>query len=113
MIPRWFLASLTLNGQPVEVMQGQQGVTIQFEPGGKANGTGGCNNFSTTFQADYDGTMRFGPVVSTKMFCEGTMELESAYFEALSKVERFSTSDGLVLSSADGQTQIVFQMPPK
>lgn len=113
MIPRWFLASLILDGQPVEVLPDQQSATLQFEPGGKVNGTGGCNNFSATFQADYDGSMKLGPVLSTKMACEGSMTLENAYFNALSKVERFSTEGGLVLSSADGKTEMVFRMPPK
>jgi heat shock protein HslJ len=57
--------------------------------------------------------MAFGPVVSTKMACDPGMELENAYFQALSKVERFSTQNGLVLSSADGKTSITLRMPPK
>lgn len=114
MIPRWFLFSLALDGQDMNVPEQQQAVTIQFEEGGSANGTGGCNDFSTTYEADMDGKMVFGPVASTKMMCDATIELENAYFQALAKVEKFAFEDyHLVLSSADGKTRVVFAMPPK
>jgi heat shock protein HslJ len=42
------------------------------------------------------------------------MELERAYFEALSKVEKFNTENyKLTLSSADDQSVLIFSMPPK
>jgi len=114
MIPRWFLSSLTLDGQAVAVAEDQQAVTIQFTEDGNANGTGGCNDFGTTFSTGPDGKMAFGPVAATKMACAEGMELENALFQALSKVERFNTEDfQLVMSSADGKTSLTFRMPPK
>ncbi len=112
MIPRWFLSNLTLNGQQVAVEPGQQTTTIQFAAEGKANGKGGCNNFSTSYQAGPDGKLSFSPVVSTKMACPDSMVKESAYFEALSKVQQFKIEDGkLILSSSDGKTSLVFVKP--
>lgn len=114
MIPRWFLSSLTLDGKQVDVAEGQQRVTLQFEEGGQANGAGGCNNFRMTYSTGQDGKLAFGPIVSTKMACADWMDLESSYFQALSKTERFNTEDfQLKLSSADGKTVLVFHMPPK
>lgn len=114
MIPRWFLDSLTVDGQKIEVTPDQQAVTIQFEDGGKANGTGGCNEFFADYGAGQDGRIKIGPVGSTKMACETGMQQESAYFTALEKVERFEVAGGhLRLFSADGSTEVVFRMPPK
>jgi heat shock protein HslJ len=114
MIPRWFLVSLELDGEALDVPAGQQELTLQFESPARANGTGGCNTFGADFQADYDGSLSFGPVVSTRMFCEGKMDLENAYFQALSQVEQFRVAEGrLTLASGDGQVGLVFAMPPK
>jgi len=114
LIPRWFLASLRLNDIAVEIPAGQQEMTLQFENGGQANGTGGCNSFGVTYQADYDGSLSFGPIASTRMFCEGMMEQENVYFEALSRVAQFRIAEGkLFMTSADGQTELVFTRPPK
>ncbi len=112
MIPRWFLTSLTVNGETIAVPEGS--ISIQFEADGNANGSGGCNSYFSQYQASDDGVMQFGAVGATKMFCENTMEAETAYFEALSQVDRFKTEDWkLFLSSADGKTALVFSMPPK
>ena len=112
MIPRWFLQSLTVNG--VEVPLPDKHLTLQFEPDKNANGDSACNGFFTTWEADYDGSLTFGPIGATKMFCDGVMETESAYFDALSRVTQFVRPEGkLILSSTDEQTTLVFVMPPK
>ena len=112
MIPRWFLSSLTLDGETIAVPEGS--ISIQFEADGNANGSGGCNSYFSQYEVNDDGTVQFGPVGATKMFCESTMEAETAYFEALSQVDRFKTEDWkLFLSSTDGKTALVFSMPPK
>lgn len=112
MIPRWFLTSLTLDGQSIEVPEGA--LSLQFKEGGEANGSGGCNDFFSQYQTGADGAMQFGPIGATKMFCDTKMEAETAYFEALSRVSRFKTEDWkLFLTSDDGKTALVFGMPPK
>jgi heat shock protein HslJ len=114
LIPRWFLNSLTLDGQVIDVTPDQQVVTIQFQEGGKANGTGSCNSFFADYGAGEDGHIKIGPVGSTKMACDTGMRQETAYFAALEKVERYEVADGqLRLFSADGKTEVVFRMPPK
>jgi heat shock protein HslJ len=112
MIPRWLLTSMVLDGQEIALPESQ--LSLQFEGEGKANGEGGCNSFFTDYQVAEDGAMQFGPVGATKMFCEGAMEAENAYFQALGKVSAFRTEDWkLFLTSGDGQTALVFSMPPK
>jgi heat shock protein HslJ len=114
LVPRWFLRSLTLDGKNVEISPDQQKITIQFQPDGKMNGTGGCNSFGSSYKAGKDGTMTFEPIVSTMMACEGTMDTETVYYNALSKVTKFHF-DGmkLTLSSPDSQTSLGFSLPPK
>jgi heat shock protein HslJ len=114
LIPRWFLRSLTLNGQKVEIPADQQALTLQFADAGNVNGSGGCNSIGGSYQAGMDGKLSFGPLISTKMACLEGMQQESAYFNALAQVQQFYTYGGrLTLSSADGQTSLVFAMPPK
>ncbi len=113
LIPRWFLSELTLDGQKVEVPVGQQQITLRFEEGGKANGNGGCNSFGTNYKAGKDGKLSFGQITSTLMACDNMLQ-ESAYLEALARVQQFKVEEGkLTLSSADGKTSMVFTMPPK
>jgi putative lipoprotein len=114
MIPRWFLSALTLDGQVIDIPAGQQKMTLQFETETKANGTGGCNSFGADYQASKDGKLSFGPIMSTMMACENGMQLETAYLQALAKVQQFKVvQTKLTLSSNDGKTTLVLSMPPK
>ena len=71
---------------------------------GKATGHSGCNGFNTTYTAGNDGALAFGPVIATKMFCEGEPGTsEQKVFAALAATKR-ATLDGtlLRLHGADG-----------
>jgi heat shock protein HslJ len=112
MIPRWFLTGLTNKGQQVEL--GDVQITLQFTGDGQINGSAGCNDYFASFEAGTRGEMSFGPVGATKMFCDDRMQQEMAYLEALAQINQFKTEQGkLLLSSADGQTTLIFSMPPK
>lgn len=112
MIPRWFLESMILDGEKAD-LTGKQ-LTLQFKEDGTANGQGGCNNFSGTYQAGADGKLKFGPLASTLMACASGMNEEQAYFRALVKVTRFQRPGAsLILASADGKTVLTYHMPPK
>lgn len=112
MIPRWFLTSIMVDGKVFEL--GDKQLSLQFEEGGQANGQGACNGFGTTYEVGPGNEMSFGAIMSTKMMCDPGMDLENAYFQALEKVTMFRTEDYKVfLTSEDGQTSLVFSMPPK
>ncbi len=119
LIPRWFLNSLTLDGKAIAIPAEQQAITIQFKENGDVGGTGGCNSFGSTYKAGKDGKLTVDTITSTMMACAQTgqtdpMQIESAYFAALSKVQRFAVDQGkLTLTSADGKTSLVYRMPPK
>jgi len=105
---RWVMDSLELDGQAV-VLPEDKDLTIQFEDGENAMGNGGCNGFSAPYEAGSDGSLTFGPVMSTMMFCENSSEQELAYFQALEKVTSFHLEGGqLILASEDGTTAIVY-----
>ena len=114
LVPRWFLRSLIVDGKQIEIPIDQQLVTIQFEPDGKANGSGGCNSFGTSYTAGKDGKLQFDPIASTMMACEQGMDLENAYLTALAQVAKFQTDQTeLTLTSNDGKTILGFSLPPK
>src|SRR5512146_1443496 len=86
MIPRWFLSSLTVQGREVQLPT-EKHLTLQFAKGDQANGEGGCNSFGSSYTAGKDGSLTFGHLISTRMACEGGMDQERAYFNALSQVK--------------------------
>jgi heat shock protein HslJ len=112
LIPRWFLFSLIVDGKEYAVPE--QKMNLQFGEGNQANGLAGCNNFGGNYQAGKDGSINFDKLNSTKMACEGVMEQENAYLQALSQVKLYHFDNGkLILSSLDGKTNLVFVKPPK
>lgn len=77
-------------------------------------GSGGCNNFFTTYTADDDGNLTINsPLGSTRMICETGMEQEGLYFGALEMVTGYTiTENGTLLLNYDSETvydeQLVF-----
>ena len=53
----------------------------------RVEGNGGCNAFSSTFTLQ-NNQIAFGPLVSTKMFCQG-IEAENEFFKALSSADHY------------------------
>ncbi len=71
------------------------------------SGSGGCNNYFTSYESNEDGSLTIsGPIGATMMACEGTMEAEAAYFAALETVTNWTlTEEGrLELSYSNGQS---------
>ena len=112
MIPRWFLSELTYNG--AQIALGDAQITLQFTEDGQVNGNAGCNDFFASYETDSTGKLSFSQAGATRMFCENAMQQEDAYLNALAQVSQFKTEQGkLFLFSADGQTSLIFSMPPK
>lgn len=95
----WELVSI--NGD--SVVEGST-VTLSFGTDGRAFGSGGCNNYGTSYSFNED-RIFFSQAVSTMMACmeEGLMEQELAFQLALSTAETFTqTSEQLTITLADG-----------
>ena len=82
-------------------------VTINFSAAGdQVNGSGGCNNYNTTYTADDNYNLKInGPITSTMMACETGMEQEALFLGALEKVSGYTLSeDGHLLLTYDSGT---------
>lgn len=65
--------------------------TMTFDAaGGKVSGNSSCNNYNMTFKTSGN-TINFGPIMSTKMACEGNGE--ATFFSTLEKVNTYSISE--------------------
>ena len=68
----------------------------------EANGSGGCNNFFTSYTISGK-FIKFGPVASTEMFCQNSMDTEKDFFKALEKTSTFRIKNQfLYLSDVTG-----------
>lgn len=84
-------------------------ITLSFGDNGEANGSGGCNTFSTTY-IDNAGELRFGLTLSTLRLCvdEAANAQEQAFFQALETVTSYAIVDGqLVISYGEGEQMVL------
>jgi heat shock protein HslJ len=75
---------------------------------GQLSGNVGCNGFGGEYEVDGD-VLKFGPVMSTMMFCEGPVgEQEMATIAVFQESATFVLDgDTLTITSADGNSVIV------
>jgi copper homeostasis protein (lipoprotein) len=73
----------------------------------RATGSGGCNRMSGDYEAG-EATLRFGPLISTKMACPG-LEIEAAFFRALDRTRRYRIS-GRTLELIDGGGKLLARL---
>ena len=83
----------------------RRGPYLRLLPDGRAAGSGGCNMFSGSYQAD-ERSLEFGAdMASTLMVCEGpTQALEDRFFAAIRATARYAVSgDRMDLFASDGR----------
>ena len=88
-------------------------VTINFSAtDDQVNGSGGCNNYFTTYIADDNGNLTInGPIGSTMMACDTGMEQESMFLGALETVTGYTvTEKGHLLLDYDSGAGYAEQM---
>ncbi len=106
---RWRLVSLGTPGEETQV-PADVDVTLEFEAGGQAGGSGGCNSYGGPYTVD-NGSLQFGQLVSTLKACvdQEVMDLEAQYLDALQTVSEFELAgDSLTLTYAAGQSVLNF-----
>ena len=87
----WTLVSLDGNTQ-VGVALGGQEVTLVFTSSTEAGGSGGCNSFGATYEANSStSSIAFSDLVSTLMACtvEGIGDVEAAYLASLGAADQY------------------------
>lgn len=91
----WQLARL--NGKEITTPIPERRPSLRLDRGeGNASGAAGCNLFSGNYQLEGQ-SLRFGPLASTKMYCEGAMEIEREYLDALEKTRGWRVEAGQLL----------------
>ena len=101
----WQLVEMEGSKLPLHVL-----ITLSFEKG-QAGGSGPCNGYGAEYVQD--GTnLTFGQVVGTLMYCDGVMDYETGYTDALSTVQAFRLEgDRLSLLDESGAVVLVFGKP--
>lgn len=76
---------------------------------GKVTGKTDCNSFFGTYQIGSDGIISFGPIGSTKMFCEGSQE--AVFTDFISKTSRYTldANNNLVFLLAQDSGSVMFK----
>jgi len=84
----WKLSKLLGNEIAVQDTSSGKQAFIIFSKDGRAAGSGGCNSFAGTYSTSDSSIIRFGPLISTKMFCEA-VKYENLFLDILSKTDNF------------------------
>lgn len=99
----WAWITATTAGSK-EIVPKQEGkFTLTFEEAGAFSATTDCNRMSGSYVVSGD-TISFGPIASTKMYCEGSQEMEFAALLESAEKYRFTSRGEFVLDLASGGT---------
>ncbi|MBN1432351.1 MAG: META domain-containing protein [Methanomicrobiaceae archaeon] len=83
-------------------------ITLKLEEG-RAGGNSGCNSYFGDYEMDDMGSLAFGMIGMTEMYCEGRMDMESRYLTLLGETAGYSMSDGVLnLMDTYGNRILVF-----
>ncbi len=81
---------------------------IEFnEKDARFGGNTGCNRMSGSFTKT-DSSIKFSQIISTKMFCQDTSEIENAFTRNLEEAARFEIKNGKLYLFADETAVLEF-----
>lgn len=103
--PEWQLTAIehrvvTADGRAYLKFDGED-----LEVAGKAF----CNSIKADYERMGDNQITFQEITSTKMFCEGIMNLEEQMISNLRKVKRFEIRNGLLYLSDSDNVLLTFK----
>ena len=82
--------------------------TVSFSGDGTVSGNAGCNTFSGNYTVD-GANLTFGPLISTRMACEGAKgTLETAFLAGLQATTTYEITDAGELKLTAGATTLTF-----
>ncbi|MGH7528540.1 MAG: META domain-containing protein [Gemmatimonadales bacterium] len=113
--PEWTLVEL--DGRPIEPEAASRPPNLHFDAeAGRVTGFAGCNRLGGSYQAAASGdSLKFGPLVTTKMACEPGMELETGFLAALEATRAYRVSERGLELLGDGGPRARFKgrvVPP-
>lgn len=108
--PEWVLLSyINGEGEMTEALPGVK-TTAHFQ-NGELNGNAGCNGYFGSYETE-DLQISFGPLASTEMYCvnpAGVMDQETAYLQALERVESYSIQGNqLLFLNGSGESLLTY-----
>lgn len=101
---QWKLISI--DGSPMSL--GDNAILNFDEKENKINGVAACNKFS----ADYEmlrKAVKFGSIVSTKMYCEGKMDEENKIISNLQNVTRYEVKANMLYLYSQDQLLLTYK----
>jgi len=110
----WRATAINNGKEAVVSLVADTTVTISFASDGKVSGSGGCNNYVSTWKADGN-ALAFTPPGATRMMCAapGVMEQEHAFFRALESVATMRMeADRLEMRTAQGALAVMLVRTP-
>ncbi|MBL0063289.1 MAG: META domain-containing protein [bacterium] len=105
---RWKL--LEMDGEKVEVTEafkGEPHIILSLQSN-KIHGSGGCNRFGGIYALEGE-KLTFSGIASTKMLCEGVMEVEDPYMQALATVNGYRVNGDAMWLLRDGKQVMKFE----
>lgn len=106
---RWRLVSIEHSGAETPALESAE-PSLEFEGGGQAGGSGGCNTFGAQYEVQGD-MLSFRQLTSTLIACdeEGVGDQERRYFQALESAGRYEQAGNrLTIWYDDGQGVLDF-----
>lgn len=103
----WVWQATTV-GEVVTEPRRTDAFTVTFNADGQISGTTDCNGFFASYEVKADGSLNISPLGMTKMYCEGSQEME--FVTPLEDVASFSFagSGALVLELKEGKGTMLF-----
>lgn len=104
----WVWKETSMNNDEVITPKKADAFSLTFSLEGRVNGTTDCNRFSGSYTVTDTGTLSFGPLASTLMFCENSQETE--FTKMISDVQSgFIAANGnLILALPFDSGSVVF-----
>jgi copper homeostasis protein (lipoprotein) len=107
---RWNLVRLGDAAKTLDVPAGEVYVMLDSNEM-SATGNAGCNGFGGSYELDGN-HLKFRQLISTRMACEGRMQLESAFLAALDATDRWSLA-GTQLELYDRNGKLLANFTPQ
>lgn len=104
----WVWQKTVMNSGEIVTPNKAEAFTLTFTARNIISGTTDCNNFSGTYSLKEDGALSFGPIASTKMFCEDSQEMEFNRMVTDSNHAFISLTGELVLALPYDSGSVIF-----
>ncbi len=83
---KWILKAI--DGQEIKSSEDYTDAIIFLSEDGSLSGNASCNNFNGTYKVAEDGTIKFGPMATTKKMC-GDMRVEDRFLAGMGQVNKY------------------------